>query len=83
MILPRIGWKSIIPGNVERWSTGQGELPPMEVGSRVTAASLVLKDGRTTPPQPISEVELITLMDRNGIGTDATIAQYTLRQFRT
>ena len=60
----------------ERWSTGQGELPPMQVGSRVTPTSLLMKDGRTTPPQPISEVELISLMDRNGIGTDATIAQH-------
>ena len=60
----------------ERWSTGQGEIPNLQVGSRVTPHSLVLKDGRTTPPQPISEVELISLMDRNGIGTDATIAQH-------
>ena len=35
-----------------------------------------MKDGQTSPPQPISEVELIALMDRNGIGTDATIAQH-------
>jgi DNA topoisomerase-3 len=60
----------------ERWSTGQGELPPVEVGSRVTPSSLLMKEGRTTAPQPISEVELISLMDRNGIGTDATIAQH-------
>jgi DNA topoisomerase III len=60
----------------ERWSTGQGELPPVEVGSRVTPTSLLMKDGRTTAPLPISEVELISLMDRNGIGTDATIAQH-------
>ena len=60
----------------ERWSTGQGELPHVEVGSRVTPASLLMKEGRTTAPLPISEVELISLMDRNGIGTDATIAQH-------
>ena len=60
----------------ERWSTGQGELPPVEVGSRITPSSLLMKEGRTTPPQPISEVELISMMDRNGIGTDATIAQH-------
>ena len=60
----------------ERWSTGQGELPPVQVGSRVTPTSLLMKDGRTTAPLPISEVELISLMDRNGIGTDATIAQH-------
>ena len=60
----------------ERWSTGQGELPPLEVGSRITPASFLMKEGRTTPPQPLTEAELIALMDRNGIGTDATIAQH-------
>ena len=60
----------------ERWSTGQGELPPVQVGSRITPSSLLMKEGRTSPPSLISEVELISLMDRNGIGTDATIAQH-------
>ena len=60
----------------ERWSTGQGELPPMQVGSRVVPTSLLMKEGTTSPPEPISDVELISLMDRNGIGTDATIAQH-------
>ena len=60
----------------ERWSTGQGELPQLEVGSRITPHSLILKSGSTTPPLPLSEVELISLMDRNGIGTDATIATH-------
>ena len=60
----------------ERWSTGQGELPPLQVGSRIQPHSLNLKNGRTTPPNLLTEVELISLMDRNGIGTDATIAQH-------
>lgn len=60
----------------ERWSTGQGELPRLQVGSRVEPHSLLMKEGTTSPPQPLSEVELISLMDRNGIGTDATIAQH-------
>ena len=60
----------------ERWSTGQGELPKVAVGSRIIPTSLTMKDGQTNPPQLISEVELIALMDRNGIGTDATIAQH-------
>lgn len=38
----------------ERWSTGQGELPRLDIGSRMTPSSLLLKDGRTAPPQPIS-----------------------------
>jgi DNA topoisomerase III len=60
----------------ERWSTGQGELPNVQIGSRIQPTTLLMKDGRTVPPNPISEVELITLMDRNGIGTDATIATH-------
>ena len=60
----------------ERWGTGQGELPRVEIGSRITPSSLLMKEGHTSPPQPISEVELISMMDRNKIGTDATIAQH-------
>lgn len=60
----------------ERWSTGQGELPTVQVGSRIRPSSILMKEGSTSAPLPISEVELISLMDRNGIGTDATIAQH-------
>jgi len=60
----------------ERWGTGQGQLPKVQIGTRITPLSLLMKDGTTTPPLPISEVELISLMDKNGIGTDATIAQH-------
>ena len=74
MILER-NWLEIYQP-FERWSTGQGELPRVAVGSRIVPTSLNMKDGQTNPPQSISEVELISLMDRNGIGTDATIAQH-------
>lgn len=60
----------------ERWSTGQGQLPALEVGSRFTPTSFLLQDGRTAPPRLLTETELISLMDRNGIGTDATIASH-------
>jgi DNA topoisomerase III len=60
----------------ERWSTGQGQLPPLEVGSRITPSAFMLQDGRTVPPRLLTEAELIALMDRNGIGTDATIATH-------
>jgi DNA topoisomerase-3 len=60
----------------ERWPTGQGQLPPLEVGSRITPSSFTLQDGRTVPPRLLTEAELISLMDRNGIGTDATIASH-------
>ena len=74
MILER-NWLNIY-APWERWSTGQGELPLLKVGSRSRPSSLLLKDGRTAPPQPITEAELIALMDRNGIGMDATTAQH-------
>lgn len=32
--------------------------------------------GKTTPPQPMTESELISLMDKNGIGTDSTIHEH-------
>jgi DNA topoisomerase-3 len=41
----------------ERWSTGQGEIPPLQVGSRLVPTSLLLKDGRTAPPQPITGMQ--------------------------
>ena len=35
-----------------------------------------MKQGSTQPPNPITESELITLMDKHGIGTDATIHEH-------
>lgn len=60
----------------ERWSTGQGSLPHLPVGTRMPVQSFQIKHGATAPPQPLTEVELISLMDQHGIGTDATIAQH-------
>ena len=60
----------------ERWGTGQGLLPSIDVGSKFPPSHLTLSNGRTAPPSLLSEAELITLMDKSGIGTDATIAQH-------
>ena len=38
----------------EKWYTGHGELPNVQVRTRFTPSSLVMKDGRTAPPQLIS-----------------------------
>ncbi|KAG0417016.1 DNA topoisomerase 3 [Dictyocoela roeselum] len=38
--------------------------------------SLKIVEGKTSPPIHLTEPELITLMDKNGIGTDATIHEH-------
>ncbi len=38
----------------EKWYTGHGELPSVQVGTRFTPSSLLMKDGHTVPPQLIS-----------------------------
>ncbi|XXQ37882.1 DNA topoisomerase [Plasmodiophora brassicae] len=51
-------------------------IPTMADGQRLVPTRLAINESRTAPPQHLSEAELIGLMDRNGIGTDATIAQH-------
>lgn len=38
--------------------------------------NIEITSGSTTPPEYITEAELIALMDKNGIGTDATIHEH-------
>ena len=37
---------------------------------------LDIKEGKTTAPPALTESDLISLMDKNGIGTDATIHEH-------
>lgn len=46
-----------------------------EVGA-VVGNNLEIRDGRTAKPEYLSESDLISLMDKNGIGTDATIHEH-------
>ncbi len=64
-----------IYGKYEHWS-GNNKLPNTPIGTIFTPSKLMLASGQTSPPDPLSESDLIQLMDRNGIGTDATIAQH-------
>mmetsp|Transcript_13705 Transcript_13705/g.54233 ORF Transcript_13705/g.54233 Transcript_13705/m.54233 type:complete len:445 (-) Transcript_13705:54-1388(-) len=49
-------------------------VPDMTTANSWTVQALELKEGKTAPPQHLSEAELIGLMERHGIGTDASIA---------
>ena len=58
----------------EKWSAKKA--PVLKVGDTFFAKSLLMKSGKTEPPQPINESDLIAEMDREKIGTDATIASH-------
>ena len=58
----------------EKWS--DNKIPVFQIGDQFYVKRLQMNDGRTTAPAPLSEVELITQMDQNGIGTDATVATH-------
>lgn len=47
-----------------------------ERGEVIRGHGLKLVEGATTPPDYLTEAELISLMDKHGIGTDATIHEH-------
>lgn len=58
-----------------KWSSSE-QLPTFKEGDQVNVHLCKLKEGKTSPPEYMTEPELIALMDANGIGTDATIAEH-------
>lgn len=66
------GWLDIFP--YERWNSTL--IPNYQVGESFEPTAVHLSQGRTTAPPHLTETNLISLMDSNGIGTDATIAQH-------
>ena len=59
----------------ENW-TGTVELPKFTLGERFEPTEAMMTEGKTSPPGYLSEADLISLMDANGIGTDATMAEH-------
>lgn len=55
----------------EKWN--DSIVPPLEVDQVIIPTKILLLEGKTTPPKLLSESELIDLMNKNGIGTDATM----------
>lgn len=59
----------------DKWESSQ-QLPHFEVGESFEPTEANMIDGKTTAPGYLTEPELIGLMDANGIGTDATMADH-------
>ncbi|KAI0313920.1 DNA topoisomerase [Amylostereum chailletii] len=58
----------------DKWSTK--ELPDFQEGEEFVPSICELREGQTSKPSLLTEADLVGLMDKNGIGTDATIAQH-------
>lgn len=51
-------------------------IPVYEQGSQFQPSAIEMVDGQTSPPQLLTEADLISLMEKHGIGTDATHAEH-------
>ncbi|OVA12979.1 DNA topoisomerase [Macleaya cordata] len=64
------GFTSIMP-----WlAVNEKNIPQFTKGEKVNILKVELYEGNTSPPDYLSESELISLMEKNGIGTDASIS---------
>ena len=59
----------------DKWESSQ-ELPKFFVNETFEPTEANITDGETSAPGYLTEPELISLMDANGIGTDATMAEH-------
>ena len=59
----------------DKWTSSQ-PLPRFNLHETFEPTQASIADGLTTPPGYLTEPELISLMDANGIGTDATMADH-------
>ncbi|RCI14715.1 hypothetical protein L249_6451 [Ophiocordyceps polyrhachis-furcata BCC 54312] len=59
----------------DKWDN-TAELPPFSRGEWFEPTEAMMTEGKTSPPNYLTEADLIALMDANGIGTDATMADH-------
>jgi DNA topoisomerase III len=60
----------------ESWSDRNMPRQLLDVGATIPVDELNLRGTQTVPPALLAEADLIALMDRHGIGTDATISEH-------
>uniref|UniRef100_A0A3Q1GMZ7 DNA topoisomerase n=2 Tax=Acanthochromis polyacanthus TaxID=80966 RepID=A0A3Q1GMZ7_9TELE len=58
----------------DKWNTKL--IPVYEQDSQFQPSAIEMVDGQTSPPQLLTEADLISLMEKHGIGTDATHAEH-------
>ncbi|KAK6122903.1 hypothetical protein DH2020_043369 [Rehmannia glutinosa] len=64
------GFTSIMP-----WlAVAEINIPQFTEGEKIDISRIEVDEGSTRPPDYLSESELISLMEKNGIGTDASIS---------
>ncbi|KAI4177084.1 MAG: hypothetical protein LQ343_000566 [Gyalolechia ehrenbergii] len=59
----------------DKWESSQ-QLPHFTIDEIFEPIEANITEGETSPPGYLTEPELISLMDANGIGTDATMAEH-------
>lgn len=62
----------------DKWTSTE-ELPTFEVGEMFEPTEAMMSESKTKKPGYLTEPELIGLMDANGIGTDATMAEHIVK----
>lgn len=58
----------------EKWNSK--EIHKYQMGTQFQPTELTMVEGSTSPPSLLTEADLISLMDKHGIGTDATHAEH-------
>lgn len=58
----------------EKWFSK--EIPLFAMGETFTPDSIKMNEGKTSAPELLTESQLIALMEKHGIGTDATHAEH-------
>ncbi|CAG2175473.1 unnamed protein product [Oppiella nova] len=58
----------------DKWT--DKDIPQFNQNERFIPDSILMTDGQTTAPELLTEAQLIALMEKHGIGTDATHAEH-------
>ncbi|MES1923324.1 hypothetical protein MHBO_004879, partial [Bonamia ostreae] len=60
----------------ENYGNFEGQFPLLEKGETVPLKNVIILSEKTKPPSYLSESQLLTLMAKNGIGTDASMSTH-------